>query len=123
MSVTDRRIGSKSPYVVDGSLELNRQGSLSGVLYLLSEVQGRPMTLLLVRDVLCLIALTSSLELCAVDLELEAIDHEVVEAIVLGDVGLDHNCALVGKVAAELNVVDGNVVVGGLDPAPTSVTC
>jgi hypothetical protein len=48
------------------------------------------------------------------------VEDNVVEAIVLRDLGVDCNGALVAKAAAELDVVEGNGVVRGLDPGAWS---
>jgi hypothetical protein len=45
------------------------------------------------------------------------IQGELLEAIVLGDVGGDVDGALVAKLAAELDVVEGESVVRGFSPA------
>jgi len=46
------------------------------------------------------------------------IENNVVEAIILLDVGVNCDSALVAEAAAELEVVEGNGVVRGLDPTP-----
>jgi hypothetical protein len=45
------------------------------------------------------------------------VQGELIEAIVLGDVGGDVDGALVAKLAAELDVVKGESVVRGFSPA------
>jgi hypothetical protein len=51
-----------------------------------------------------------------VDLELMSIEDQVVKAITLVDFGGDGDGSLVSKLAAKLNVVEGNSVVGRLSP-------
>jgi hypothetical protein len=51
-----------------------------------------------------------------VDLELMGIKYEVAEAITLVDLGVDGDGSLVTKLAAELEVVEGNGVMRGFDP-------
>jgi hypothetical protein len=51
-----------------------------------------------------------------VDIELMSIEHEIAEAITLVDLGVDCESALVAKLAAELDVVEGKGVMRGFDP-------
>jgi hypothetical protein len=51
-----------------------------------------------------------------VDLELMGVKNEVIEAIVLVDLCGDGNSAFVAKLAAELDVVEGERIVRGLCP-------
>lgn len=50
------------------------------------------------------------------NLELVGIENEVTEAIVLGDFCSDGDGALVGELAAEFEIVEGDGVVGRLRP-------
>jgi hypothetical protein len=51
-----------------------------------------------------------------VDLELVSIEDEVAPALVVLDTDVDGSGALVSEVAAEFDVVNGELVVGGLRP-------
>jgi hypothetical protein len=51
-----------------------------------------------------------------VDLELVGVEDQVGEAIVLVDLGVDGNGALVAKLSAKLNVVEGDGIVRWLSP-------
>ena len=44
------------------------------------------------------------------------IEHQLREAIVLGDLGVDADSALVAEFAAELDIVERDGVVGGFGP-------
>jgi hypothetical protein len=50
------------------------------------------------------------------------IEHQLREAIVLGDLGVDADSALEAELAAELDIVEGDGVVGGLGPKEAPVS-
>jgi hypothetical protein len=100
-----------SAYVVDGALKLDLEGRLSRVGNLLSEVECNALALLIVGDVLGRACVAAGLQLGAVDLELVGVEDQVGEAIILGDVGVDGDCALVAELSAKLNVVEGDGIV------------
>ena len=56
------------------------------------------------------------------NLELVGVENEVIEAIVLSDLGVDCNSSLVGELAAELEIVEGNGVVGRFGPIGARVS-
>jgi len=57
-----------------------------------------------------------------VNLELVGVENEVSEAIVLGDLGVDCNSSLVAELAAELEIVEGNRIVGRFGPIEACVS-
>ena len=74
------------------------------------------MALLLICDILSLMTALPSLELRTVNLQLVRVEDKIIEAILLLDLGLDRDCALVGEVPAKFDIVDGYVVVQGFRP-------
>jgi hypothetical protein len=58
-----------------------------------------------------------------VDLQLVGVKDEVTEAIALVNLGGDSECALVAKLAAELDVMEGERVVRRLSPDQTVLAC
>jgi hypothetical protein len=102
-------------HVVDATLELDGQGRLTRVLNLLPKVQSSSLALVIVRDGLCLLG-SIRLELRALDLQLIGIEDDLVGALGAVEVEGDADGALVSKLPAELDVVDGEVVVRGLGP-------
>jgi hypothetical protein len=57
-----------------------------------------------------------------VNLELVSVQDEVAEAIALIDLDVDCDSAFVSKLAAKLNVVEGNGIVRGLCPVDDVVS-
>lgn len=108
--------GYISTYVVDSSFELDLQSSLARVIDLLTEVKCDALALLIVRDVLGRLGGIANLQLSAEDLELVGIEDQLRETIVLCDLCVDADGTLVAELAAELDVVEGDSVVGGFGP-------
>jgi hypothetical protein len=102
--------------IVDGALELDVQLCLASVVDLLAKVQCNSLPLLVVCDVLCRTYFVASLQLSAVYLELMCVKYKLIEAIVLCDLGVDLDAALVAKFTAELDIVEGKGVVRWFGP-------
>lgn len=109
-------------YVVDGALKLDLEGNIPRVVDFLPKVKCDALAFLIVRDVLGRLVRIAGLQLSAVNLELMGIEHQLREAIVLSDLGVDFDGSLKAEVAAELNIVEGDSVVGGFGPVRTPVS-
>ena len=109
-------------HVVDSALKLDLQCGVSRVVDFLPKFKRHTLTLVIIRDVLGRFCSIASLELSTVDLELMGIENQVTEAIVLGDLGFNRDCALVRELAAELEIVEGDVVVRRLRPVGAYVS-
>lgn len=105
-------------YIVHSSLELDHESRLGGDWHFLPKHQRCP---LLIRIVCDSVGSKSGfrlgmlgLELGAVYLELERVEHDLFGAFL--DVEIDCNSALIAPLPSKLEVVDGDGVVGRLDP-------
>lgn len=102
--------------IVDSALELDLQHSLASVGDTVSKVQRNLLPLLIVAEVFGRVCLVASLQLGTLELELVCIENEGAEAVILCNLCVDLDGAMVAKLAAEFEVVEGEVVVRGLGP-------
>jgi hypothetical protein len=103
-------------HIVNSSLKLDSKSSIARVLDLFAEVQRDPLALLVVCDVLRVLCRITCLQLSAVKLELVRIENNVIELLRVVDLEVNSNGSLVGELSAKLEVIEGDVVVGRLNP-------
>lgn len=108
--------------VIDGALELDGDLSLGGCRQLLVKGQSSTLVGLIVRDVCGLDGLLGlgvlGHDRGLVDLQLMGIEHDFLGG--LADFGGNSDGALVAKSSAELQIVEGDGIVRGLDAVWTS---